>query len=241
MQSMLEGPSFCDRLAVTLCLSLCLNSMAVAATGMEVKTVRTGEVVQIKAQATIQAPMAVVWATLTDYDHLHHFVPGIKQSRVLSRKADVVTVVQAGQARFLMFTVPIDVTMLSIEKPPSSIEVQRVSGTLKQLQGRYETEDLADKPGWVQLRWQGLIEPENPLPPLIGEPLMRHLITNQFNGLVREIERRQALAQAGQNTAPTTVVRPSTAASLQADEASPNTSTPIVAPAPVPSSTLVKP
>ena len=184
-----------------------------AATGMEVQTTRSGEAVKVKAQATILAPIAMVWATLTDYERLPQFIPGIRQSRVLSRKGDVVTVAQTGQARFLMFTVPIDVTVQSTERPPGSIEVQRISGTLKQLQGRYDTDAVPDKPGWVQLRWQGVIEPENPLPPLIGELLMRRMINDQFAGLVHEIERRQALAQSSSNPATsTTIATPNTPA-----------------------------
>lgn len=223
-----KGSFFYTTLAMTLCASLGLGGMACAATGLQVKTVRSGEVVQVKAQATIQAPLAVVWATLTDYERLPQFVPGIQQSKVLSRKGDVVTVAQTGQARFLFFTVPIDVTVQSTERPPFSIEVYRVSGTLKQLQGRYDMEDVVDKPGWVQLRWKGLIEPEKPLPPLVGEPLMRHLITDQFTGLVREIERRQVSPASGQSAA--MPAQAPMAATSQADDAATNPSIPSIEP-----------
>lgn len=237
-------PSFFDKLVVTLCASLGWCGMVFAVTGLEVKTQRSGEVVIVKAQATIEAPIVVVWATLTDYERLSQFVPGIKQSKVLSRRGDVVTVAQTGQARFLMFTVPIDVTVQSIERPPGSIEVQRISGTLKQLQGRYDIDAVPDKSGWVQLRWQGVIEPENPLPPLIGEPLMRRMITEQFTGLVQEIERRQALAQSSSNLATSTTTAtpnmPATPANAsQVDGVSAGLSvTPSSTPTPIPTPTL---
>jgi hypothetical protein len=46
------------------------------------------------------------------------------------------------------------------------------------------------------LTWSGLIEPERPLPPLIGELVMRANVTDQFRGMVEEIERRQARREA---------------------------------------------
>jgi hypothetical protein len=44
----------------------------------------------------------------------------------------------------------------------------------------------------VQLRWVGSVAPENGLPPLVGEAMMRRTIRQQFAGMVREIERREA-------------------------------------------------
>jgi carbon monoxide dehydrogenase subunit G len=162
---------------------------ALAAAVVDIKTSHTGDLVEVRAQATIAAPLEVVWATLTDYERLPEFIPGLKKSKVIARKGATATVEQSGEARFFFTTVPIDVTVESTEAPPN-IEVRRVAGTLKQLQGRYETEVLADG-AQVQLRWIGSIEPENGLPLLIGEALMRRSIREQFSGMVREIERRE--------------------------------------------------
>ena len=65
------------------------------------------------------------------------------------------------------------------------------------LRGRYETEVLGADPALVQLRWIGAITPEDDLPPLIGEALIRLSIEQQFFGMVAEIERRQTLRQTG--------------------------------------------
>ncbi len=156
---------------------------------IEVKTSHVGDLVTVRAVATIAAPMAVVWGTLTDYERLPEFIPGLKKSTVIARSGATSTVQQSGEARFFFASVPIEVTLESTEAPPN-IEVRRLAGTLKKLEGRYETEVLG---GSVQLRWLGSIEPENGLPPLVGEALMRRTIRAQFTGMVREIERREAL------------------------------------------------
>jgi carbon monoxide dehydrogenase subunit G len=176
------------------CIGACLLALwapcALAKSVVDVRTSRQGDVIDVYTKATIKAPIEVVWATLTDYERLPDFIPGLKKSRVIARKGLTATVEQSGVARFLFLTVPIDVTVESTERPPN-IEVRRVSGTLRQLQGRYETEVMPDA-SYVQLRWVGSIEPENRLPPLVGEALMRQSILSQFTGMVREIERREA-------------------------------------------------
>jgi ribosome-associated toxin RatA of RatAB toxin-antitoxin module len=169
--------------------------MALAAMALEVQTSRTGEVIQVRAQASVQAPLAIVWSTLTDYERLPEFVPGMKTSRLLTRKGATATVAQTGEARFLFFTVPIEVTVESTEQPPHAIEVRRVAGTLRHLQGRYDMQLLPTDPAQVQLRWTGSLTPESDLPPLIGQSLMRRMIKEQFEGVVREMERRAAVAK----------------------------------------------
>ena len=58
---------------------------------------------------------------------------------------------------------------------------------LRRLEGGYRIEAAGD--GRIVLHWRGLVEPES-LPPLFGELLMRASIADQFEGMVREIERR---------------------------------------------------
>lgn len=199
--------------SVAKCIAACLLALgaqcALAISEVDVQTSRQGDVIDVHAKATIKAPIEVVWATLTDYERLPEFIPGMKKSRVIARNGATTTVEQSGEAKFLFLTVPIEVTVESTERPPN-IEVRRVAGTLRQLRGRYETQVMPD-PGHVQLRWVGSIEPENGLPPLVGEALMRQTIISQFTGMVREIERREAVRKrpASSSVAP---VAPSPAA-----------------------------
>jgi hypothetical protein len=125
---------------------------------------------------------------LTDYEHLPEFIPGLETSRVIARDGPKVLVAQTGQARFLFLTVPIAVTVESTERPPHIVEVRRISGTIRYLQGRYEARQQAD--GRVLLRWIGSISPDAELPPLIETTLVRMSIREQFVGMVQEIERR---------------------------------------------------
>jgi ribosome-associated toxin RatA of RatAB toxin-antitoxin module len=204
---------------------------ALASSAIDVHTSRQGDLIQVHAKAIIKAPMELVWATLTDYERLPEFIPGLKKSRIIARKGTSTTIEQSGVAQFLFLTVPIEVTLESTERAPHYIEVRRVAGTLRQLQGRYETDAMPEL-GYVQLRWTGSIEPENGLPPLVGESIMRRSIRSQFTGMVREIERREAVRKRpAPTTAPTQAALPS-----PPPLASP-AAEPAASPTPVPAST----
>jgi ribosome-associated toxin RatA of RatAB toxin-antitoxin module len=164
---------------------------APAADDLTVEAYRRGPAVEVVARATLRASHELVWRTLTDYDRLATFIPGLLKSRVIERRGPAAIVEQFGEVRFLIFSFPIEVTLASVEKPPDEIEVHALKGTLKQLEGGYRIERGRD-PGALVLHWRGLIQPAVTLPPLLGEVVMRANIEDQFAGMVREIERREA-------------------------------------------------
>jgi len=167
---------------------------AFAADGVTVETVRRGAAVEVRAYALVQAMHDTVWNTVTDYDHLSTFVPGMRSSRVVERRNGDLVVEQRGETRFLVFVYPINVTLQATARPPDAIDVHLLSGTLKRLDGTYRLEPAG--PGRIGLRWTGMVEPDE-LPPLLGELVMRETIRDQFAGMVREIERRESLGRAG--------------------------------------------
>lgn len=174
------------------CWSFALCSVAAhAADDLTVEAERKGAYVEVRARATIVAPLALIWATLTDYERLPEFIPGLRKSRVVSRNGPVAIVEQSGEARFLIFSFPIDVTLEAVEKPPSSLRVRALSGTLRYLDGGYRVEPDSGGSRHV-LHWVGMLSPDISLPPLFGEVVMRMSIEDQFTGMVREIERREA-------------------------------------------------
>lgn len=178
------------RMILRAALLLAWAVSAGAAEGLSVETTRRGSVVDVRAYALVEAMHATVWGTLTDYDRLAQFVPGMRSSRIVARRNGDLVVEQRGETRFLVFSYPVDVTVLATARPPNAIEVHLLSGTLKRLDGVYRLEQAGA--GRIALRWTGLVEPEA-LPPLLGELVMRATIKAQFTGMVREIERREAL------------------------------------------------
>lgn len=165
-----------------------------AASDFSVTTDKRGDEVHVEARATLAVPLGVIWRTLTDYDHLSDFISGISKSRLVGYRNTAAIVEQVGEAGFLIFKLPIDVTVESLELPPHVVEVRLLKGNLKKLDGRYEIEEGATPADPIVLRWRGIIEPEKPLPPLVGELILRKTVTRQFRDMVNEIERRGAQA-----------------------------------------------
>lgn len=173
---------------------------AAAAENTAVEARRVGDAVEVNAQATLRAPLEVVWSTLTDYDHLSEFIPGMQRSRLLRYRGSAAIVEELGEARFLFLSFPIDVTLSSVERPPREIEVHVLRGNLRRLDGRYRIVPRDD--GRIVLHWRGLVEPAEHLPPLAGEFLVRLSVERQFFGMVAEIERRADSMRSGARHAP---------------------------------------
>ena len=162
-------------------------AVALGADDLWVDVDRNGSSFAVRAEATVAAPVATIWQVLTDYDHLARFIPGLSLSAVQARNANRVVVEQKGEARFLVFSYPIEVRLEVLESPTDSITSRAIEGNLKNMRGRYE---LRNAPGGVQLRYSGVLEPAFSLPPIIGTLAVRTMVEEQFGAMVAEIERR---------------------------------------------------
>ncbi|HEY1287301.1 MAG TPA: SRPBCC family protein [Burkholderiales bacterium] len=164
-------------------------AVALGADDLWVDVDRDGSTFTVSAVATVAAPISTVWQVLTDYDNLPRFIPGLSRSTVEARSANRVVVEQKGEARFLVFSYPIEVRLEVLESPTDSIVSRAIEGNLKRMQGRYE---LRKGAGGIRLRYSGELEPDFRLPPIIGTLAVRAMVEEQFGAMVAEIERRAA-------------------------------------------------
>jgi carbon monoxide dehydrogenase subunit G len=178
--------------AAFACLLL-LCSGARAVDDISVEATRRDDALEVVCRVSLDAPLELVWQTLTDYGRLAEFIPGMRRSRVVERRGAVTVVEQSGEAGFLFFTFPIEVTLASTERPPHALDVILLKGNLKRLEGGYR---IAPQPGGrILLTWSGIVEAQA-MPPLLGDLVMRGNIEDQFRGMVIEIERRDAVRRA---------------------------------------------
>jgi ribosome-associated toxin RatA of RatAB toxin-antitoxin module len=166
---------------------------AYAAEDVTVQAERLGDAVEVRAQATIAAPWPLVWQVLTDYEDMPRFVPGIARSVVRSRDGNRLVLEHSGEARFLLFSFPIQVTLEVVESPMSLVTSRAIAGNVRRMSGRYELSERGAQ--GVLLRYIGLIEPDFDLPPLIGPAALRSSVKEQFTAMVAEIERRAGSAE----------------------------------------------
>jgi ribosome-associated toxin RatA of RatAB toxin-antitoxin module len=175
-----------------------LVSSAALAGEISVDAAREGDAIRVTARAVLEAPHALIWQTLTDYDRLHEFIPGMQHSRVIETRGPATIVEERGEARFLVFSYPIEVTVASVHRPPETIEIHLLKGNLRTLEGAYRIEPLPD--GKQVLHWTGLIAPALALPDFVTRYLMRANVEDQFRGMVQEIERRDDVRRNGAGT-----------------------------------------
>jgi ribosome-associated toxin RatA of RatAB toxin-antitoxin module len=190
------------RSAALVLLAAAPAAAALAADGVHVEAERVGDSVEVRAHALLAAPAALVWQVLTDYERLPGFIPGIAKSVVRGRHGNELTLEQTGEARFLVFSFPIEVTYEVVESPPASVASHAIAGNLKRMNGRYDIQtqaqgEAASGHSLVLLRYSGVIEPDFNLPPLVGTAALRGMADEQFTAMVAEIERRAAAAAPG--------------------------------------------
>jgi len=168
-------------------LSCAFSALSTAAE-IQVNTTRQGDSFEVQATALIQADVADAWNVVTDYDRLADFIPGLQESKVVSRNGFSVLVDQSGEARLLFFKVPIRVRLTITEFPYGRVVSRAIAGNFKQMQGVYR---LGARGKGMQLQYEGSFTPDFDLPPFIGTLVVRNTLEKRFAAMVREIERRR--------------------------------------------------
>ena len=156
------------------------------AADISVHATRHGDSFEVDARAEIDATVADAWKVLTDYDRLSAFIPGMLESRVVSRDGSSVVVDQRGETSVLFFTYPIQVRLAIEEQPYERIVSTAVSGNFKDLTGVYV---LQAREGRLSLRYEGKFTPDFGYPPLLGTLIVRSTVEKRFGAMVREIEK----------------------------------------------------
>ncbi|WP_300340429.1 SRPBCC family protein [Accumulibacter sp.] len=163
----------------------------------------------VHASAQVAADQELVWGTLTDYQRLREFVPGVTRARVLDRTGNLLTIEQVGVFSVLFVELPVQLRLLVRHTPYSTVlatlaasSAASEEATLRSFTGRYSlTPILLPERAGVRLDYDARFALARPLPPLIGSLFgvgaVRRTMREQFEAMLREIARRQAAAAAG--------------------------------------------
>ncbi len=177
---------------------------------VKVTVKRTGKRFDAEALLELPASARTVWETITDYDGLPGFMPGIRSCRVLEREAGTdgierLTVEQKGEFRFLLFAQSMTVVVAIAHEAMRVAEAKAVSfdlGFLKRsaieiFEGRYEILPARGrgKSAIVPLRYTSVIGLKLPPPPSIGSIAVRQNLEKQLQAVAAEVARRSARKQ----------------------------------------------
>lgn len=164
------------------------------AAGANTEVERLGSSFQVHATIDASASIDLCYSTLTDFDRLADFIPGMVSSRIVSPPGEPLRLRQVGRTQIAFSQYTFDVTLAVALDAPREITFRRVEGNLQRMQGRWL---VAGDAARCTIDYQAEIEPGFWVPPLIGPLLMRSQVARQVEGLALEIERRARSASGG--------------------------------------------
>ena len=164
---------------------LAASSLAAGAPPITVAVKRLGfNQVRITGQAIVQQPSAVVWRVLTNYDHLHEFIPGLLESRVVAQSPTRLFY-QRGQGRWWIFSHTVEVTFEIEELPEQEIRFHAISGDFVQHDGAWRLESTD---AGVRILYDATIHPRFFLPPILGRRLLKQQLRESLQAIVERVE-----------------------------------------------------
>jgi hypothetical protein len=147
--------------------------------------------VSIQAATVVNADANVVWETLTDYNRLASFVPGMTMSRVISApNAPRKLVEQKGDGGMLALVIPDHVILAVDERPYARIGFRSVSGWVTSMRGEWI---ISGDRAPVKVGYRAHVVPAIPPPPLLTDDYVQGEIRVRMDAVAREAERRMQL------------------------------------------------
>ena len=179
---------------------------------MKVEVRRSGRRFEAEAMLELAADAQTVWDTITDYDTLASFMPGIHSCRVIERRTPTngvehLLVEQHGEFRFMLFTQAMTLR-LNIEHLLHRVaEARAVSFDLglfrgraiDVFEGRYEliSPRRSGSGPQTQLRYSAVIGLHLPPPPAVGSIAVRQNLAAQLHAIAKEVARRGGRLESG--------------------------------------------
>lgn len=134
----------------------------------------------VKATIRIAAPPRAVFATLTDYDHFHEFMPLIVHVAVLESRSHA-AVLDFHMRYMGIFDIhEVDERVLI---PPHRIIYRAIKGPMRTIHGAWTLRPVGQA---TDVEYEANVDPGFPLPPA----LMRYLVTRGVPGLLHGIQAR---------------------------------------------------
>jgi hypothetical protein len=154
-----------------------------------VDVTRVGEAYRASIESRVQAPPEVVFAMLTDYEHLSRISPSIRESRIIARLDPWLHRVRTvTRLCVLVFCVDLIQVQDMAQYPPGEIAATVLPqySNLSCGSGRWR---LASDGSGTYLSFEAQLVPDFWVPPLIGSALLRHMLRKEAERTVSGLER----------------------------------------------------
>lgn len=145
----------------------------------------------VHAAGIARATPQQAWQVLTDYEQLDTFVPDLVSSKVIARGRNEATIEQQSRTGFLFMSLTVRMVVRIAERPQYALDVERVSGDMRHYAAHWTLEPVVlDGGAGTQILFHGELEPDFPLPPLLGDAIVQVNVKRMVEAVIAEIERR---------------------------------------------------
>ena len=178
-------------------LFCCFAEWATAG-ALEVNTdwIAKSGVAQVQVDFSLPLTSGEVLNVLTDYEHMHQFVPDIYSVKLIHADENHKLLELKGAVEFFFIEFPIEVVMDVTFLPNGVVYLQSVSGNLK-VQGVVKVSQPGSE---TQVTYSARLQPAFWLPPVVGPALIGSQIKRQFSGQIAEMYRRHSNAAGAAGT-----------------------------------------
>ena len=156
----------------------------------DLRVEQRGERIVVHIESDVDADLATVAATLSDYDRLPQFIPSMVSSRTVMRNGREAVVSQEGVATYGLLRQSFALVLDVREDLPASIVATGIGGDFKSFAARYDIVSMG--PRLTRVTYQAEMEPNLSIPTAFTVPVMRSIVATQFEALVQEARRRGA-------------------------------------------------
>lgn len=138
--------------------------------------------IQIDASYTAPINLCSAFAFITAYEGAKN-IPGILESKVLSRSGNKVRVYRVIEEQILFFPIELKSTIEYTEVPNRLIAFEQISGDTKFYKGSWRL--IPDK-DFTTFKYDALVEPSSLIPPSITEYFMKNSLRERFEVMAQK-------------------------------------------------------
>lgn len=172
-------------------IGCCAAWSATAVGPASVRASVTTSGVNVLASIRVAASAPVLWATLTDYNHLQDFIPDMRMSRVISKPGQPKVVEQISDAGLFALVVPEHVILAMEEVPSERIRFRAIGGAVSSLAGEWSMLPPANElERSVLLNYRVHMVPLLPVPMTLPSTLVEREVRVRMEAVAAEAERR---------------------------------------------------
>ncbi|MES2586250.1 MAG: SRPBCC family protein [Pseudomonadota bacterium] len=146
---------------------------------LRVAVTRVGDRFQVNASYEVPITVCDAFAFITDYDGAKN-LPGIVDSKVLSRSGNKVKVARLLEERILFIPFEMRSELEYLEVPNKAVFFEQLSGDTKYYKGSWR---LSPEKDFTTFKYDAQVEPNSLVPSAVIEFFIKNIVRRQFESM----------------------------------------------------------